>query len=216
MFYFQKSTAERSEYVYNVLRQPISVETISVYDITNAEAASAGMRNAFVVAQRNTLQQVFSIITLQAHTSLGKEKWMSTIREASEQATNPSHHSLARNESIKQLLSLDSDRQNLLKNSRVLELPNNTVSPRYTTLKRINSNYEYMSTSSRRMVESTQARQSPNIMARSSSSGLLMNDSRMRASSASRQQSDEEIEEVDELETQSVSQENCYSDGVFD
>ena len=48
------------------------MHTLSVYDINSVEAGSSNMKHAFVVAQRNIFQQVTSVLTLQAHTSLGK------------------------------------------------------------------------------------------------------------------------------------------------
>jgi len=57
---------------YQVLRQPIPVHSLSVHDIGAAESNSSGMKNLFVIVQRNSFQQIVGVFSLQAHTSLGK------------------------------------------------------------------------------------------------------------------------------------------------
>ncbi|KAF6022586.1 PLEKHG7 [Bugula neritina] len=71
---------------YQVLRQPIPVHSLSVHDIGAAESNSSGMKNLFVIVQRNSFQQIVGVFSLQAHTSLGKQKWLSHLRDNKEKS----------------------------------------------------------------------------------------------------------------------------------
>lgn len=66
------STIEKNEGFYQVMRQPIWVSDISVHDIGTMEANSLGLKNVFVIVQRNEFYQVIGVFTVQAHTVLGK------------------------------------------------------------------------------------------------------------------------------------------------
>ncbi|XP_067932490.1 pleckstrin homology domain-containing family G member 6-like [Watersipora subatra] len=124
------STIEKNEGFYQVLRQPIPVESLSIHDIGAAEAGINGMKHLFVIVQRNSFQQVIGVFTLQAHTPIGKENWLKHLRDNKEKTTeiNNNKAELAKQRSVIDDQSTGST-SSLLKgvmNSQVLELPNST------------------------------------------------------------------------------------------
>lgn len=54
------------------MQQPIPIDSLTVHNIPDDDTDYPGLKNLFILVQRNSLQQVVSILSLQAHTSLAK------------------------------------------------------------------------------------------------------------------------------------------------
>ena len=73
LIYFQKlASPDKKGQLFKVIGQPMQVETLSVYDVSDSEAAELNMKHAFVLVETNKFEQTLSVHTLQANTSLGK------------------------------------------------------------------------------------------------------------------------------------------------
>ncbi|XP_076095359.1 uncharacterized protein LOC143066243 isoform X2 [Mytilus galloprovincialis] len=74
------STVDKGTYV--VIKQPMSLDRLSLHDIGHAEAVANGLKNAFVLVQISRYQQVIGVYTFQCPNEMMKVKWMDKMTEA--------------------------------------------------------------------------------------------------------------------------------------
>lgn len=67
---------------YVVMKQPMSLDRLSLHDVSQSDATANGLKNAFVLVQISRYQQVIGVYTFQSPSEVMKIKWMDKIIEA--------------------------------------------------------------------------------------------------------------------------------------
>ncbi|XP_022296980.2 pleckstrin homology domain-containing family G member 7-like isoform X1 [Crassostrea virginica] len=67
---------------YVVYRQPIELNCLRIHDIDTYDTTGCGIKNALVLVQRTSFQQVIGLYTLQCQSEFTKDMWISKLNDA--------------------------------------------------------------------------------------------------------------------------------------